>query len=66
MAEGMPTTPLYTNDGKFVCDVPTLPWAKEPELLFWGERFFILREDGRYTEAAGSFFVVPWAPPTDA
>jgi hypothetical protein len=52
-------TNLYTNNGGFVATVQTPPWKFKPELLMWGERFFLLRQDGNYTEASGSFFVPP-------
>jgi len=55
----MTETVLYTNDGHLVATVQTPIWRTKPELLIWGERFFILREDGGYTEALGSYFVVP-------
>lgn len=63
----MNKTALHTNDGHFVANVPTLPWVAPPELLIWGERFFIRRENGNYTEASGSFFIPPAIQPaTDA
>ena len=49
---------LYTNDGRFVVEVTVPPWKHPVELYLWGERFFIRREDGRYTEAAGAFACV--------
>lgn len=48
---------LYTNDGREVVKVMTPPWQRKPELLFWGERIFIMRADGRYTEALGAFYI---------
>ncbi len=55
----MTETVLYTNDDRIVVSVQTPPWVRPPELLIWGERFFLLREDGTYTEASGSFFIPP-------
>jgi hypothetical protein len=52
---------LYTNNGEFVVEVTTPPWQQKPELYIWGERFFLLRDDGRYTESAGAFFLPPEA-----
>jgi hypothetical protein len=57
---------LYNNDGHAVVTIQVPPWKHPPELLIWGERFFILRHEtgalyasDRYTEAAGSFFIPP-------
>ena len=43
---------LYTHSGH---EVPS--WQVPVELYQWGARFFLRRADGRYTEAAGSFYV---------
>jgi len=51
-------TSLYTSDGRHVGDVLTPPFASPPQLLVWGERFFIRRDDGRYYEALGSWWIV--------
>jgi len=48
---------LYTNDGRFVTEVTVPPWKVPVEVYVWGQRMFILREDGRYTEASGMFWV---------
>ena len=50
---------LYTNAGEPVIEVQVPPWKIQPEVYIWGERFFLLREDGRYTEASGTFFIPP-------
>ena len=55
----MPEITLYTNDGREVITVQVPPWKTPPELYMWGQRFFLLREDGRYTEAAGAYFIPP-------
>jgi hypothetical protein len=51
--------PIYTNDGKFVANILVPPWKIPPEMLVWGERFFIRRKNGDYTEALGSMHVLP-------
>jgi len=48
---------LYTNDGGFVVEVAVPPWKHPIELYVWGGRFFIRRQDGRYMEASGSFWI---------
>jgi hypothetical protein len=54
---------LFTSDRRFVKDVEILPFNTPPDLLVWGERFFILDKDTNgfvqpeYLEAF-SFFVV--------
>ena len=35
---------LYTNDGHEVQKVTVPPWKFPPELIVWGERFFLRRE----------------------
>jgi hypothetical protein len=49
----MVRTPLYTFDGKFVANVPIMPFLKPVEVIVWGIRMFIRREDGKYREADG-------------
>jgi len=48
-----PEVSLYTHSGGFVARVKILPTLRPFEVVVWGERFFILRADGRYTEADG-------------
>jgi hypothetical protein len=53
---------LFTQDRRFVKDVEIPPFNTPPDLLVWGERFFILDETAgsvqpEYLEAF-SFFVV--------
>lgn len=55
----MKTEKLYTAAGAFVVEAIVPPWVTPPELYVWGDRFFVRREDGRYTEAAGTFWVPP-------
>lgn len=59
----MATIKLYTYDGRFVTEATTPPWKIQPELYVWGERYFLLRADGRYTEARGSFWLAPVVAP---
>lgn len=49
---------LFTNDGREVGTFMVPPWQTPVEVYMWGSRLFIRREDGRYTEAAGSFYIV--------
>lgn len=49
---------LYLNDGitpvaRFLVPI----WKHPVEVYVWGERFFVRRENGRYTEAAGTYCV---------
>lgn len=32
---------LFTRDGGFVADIVTLPFQLMPEVILWGERFFM-------------------------
>lgn len=48
---------LYTNDGHEVGTFLVPPWKSPVEVYLWGSRLFVRRADGRYTEAAGSFFI---------
>ena len=48
---------LYTHSGHEVAVVTVPSWQVPVELYQWGARFFLRRADGRYTEAAGSFYV---------
>ncbi len=41
---------LFTRSGDFVANVGILPYATMPEVINWGTRFFVLREDGKYYE----------------
>lgn len=50
---------LYTYDGEKVADFVIPKWQIPMEVYLWGQRFFIRREDGRYTEARGSYFIPP-------
>ena len=48
---------LYTRDGGFVADIVTLPFKLMPEVIMWGQRFFVhdlfkdTTETYGYTEA---------------
>lgn len=49
---GITVVPLYTREGEEIARVPIVPFAKPPEAILWGERFFVRREgDGKYYEA---------------
>ena len=48
---------LYTNSEELVTEISVPPWKFPVEVYLWGERFFIRRSDGRYTEADGMFYV---------
>lgn len=55
----MPTVKLYTSDGHFVTEESFLPYVKLPEVVVWGQRFFVWREDHQqYREAFAH-----WIPP---
>lgn len=41
---------LFTRAGELVIRVVTLPFQIQPEVIAWGERVFVLREDGKYYE----------------
>ena len=56
----MITVDLFTRDGQFVANVPFLPYKFPPEGICWGQRFFFLRDDGKYYE--GFLHVVPPQP----
>lgn len=50
---------LYTMSGEFVEQIKILPFiARMPEVITWGARTFILREDGNYYEGF-QFIVLP-------
>jgi len=41
---------LYTSDGEKIADFVVPRWQIPYEVYVWGQRFFIRRADGRYTE----------------
>ena len=41
---------LYTRDGREVTQVTMPPFLYPPEVILWGERYFVRRDDGRYYE----------------
>ena len=50
---------LYTMLGEYVHTVKVLPLiVRMPEIITWGQRTFVLREDGNYYEAF-NFYVLP-------
>ena len=42
---------LFTEEGHLVTSQHIPVFKEWPEVLVWGDRHFVLREDGRYTEA---------------
>ena len=46
----MQTITLYTRDGREVTQVQIPHFALPVEILLWGERFFVRRDDGKYYE----------------
>lgn len=42
---------LFTCSGGFVADILMPPYGIGPELLIWGQRFFIRRGDNTYRES---------------
>lgn len=42
--------PLYTSDGRHVENVRILPYKHMPEVILWGERVFVMRDDKKYYE----------------
>ena len=54
----MPPVKLYTHDGKFVVELNNMPWKAPPEILVWGQRFFVWKEEPQqYREAGGMFWL---------
>jgi hypothetical protein len=41
---------LYTRDGRKVTRVTMPLFNPSPEVILWGERYFVLRDDGEYYE----------------
>ena len=41
---------LYTRDGGYVATVLTVPFQLMPEMLNWGQRFFVRETDEKYVE----------------
>jgi hypothetical protein len=50
---------LYSLRGEEVARVLVPPWKHKPEVYLWGSRVFVLRHEGRYTEADGTYYVLP-------
>ena len=48
---------LYTCDGREVTTIGMPPFQLPPEVIGWGERVFVRREDGRYYE--GFIWICP-------
>ena len=57
--EHMNEIKLYSNDGRFVTEVFVPRWKFPPEVYVWGERFFVHRGNGKYTEADGAYVIPP-------
>lgn len=45
---------VFTERGEEVADVRILNFNPQPDVLFWGQRIFTLRGDGRYLEASSA------------
>lgn len=58
-----PAISLYSYDGSFVSKVKILPSPTPPELIVAGERFFIRRADGRYTESQTTSAALAYTEP---
>jgi hypothetical protein len=43
--------PLYTSDNRYVVTVAITDFEFLPELIIWGQRYFIKGPDGNYREA---------------
>lgn len=46
---------LLTRTGEFVVTVRMLPFRLAPEVITWGQRIFVRREDGKYYEGFAAF-----------
>jgi hypothetical protein len=46
---------LLTGSGEFVAKAKVLSFLRPPEVILWGERFFVQREDGKYYEGFVAF-----------
>jgi len=52
---------LFTRDGGFVAKETIPPFTEPPDLLIWGLRFFLRREEGKYYESF-TWAIVPRHP----
>ena len=50
---------LFTNDDYALARVLVPKWLVPVEVYVWGERIFLRRQDGRYTEASGLYWIDP-------
>lgn len=48
----LPEVTLRTRDKQYVTRVKVLPFLSFPEIIMWGERFFLRETDAVYNEAS--------------
>jgi hypothetical protein len=46
----MRTVDLFTGDGGLVATIKVPPFHPMPEVIIWGQRFFVRQPDGQYRE----------------